>query len=153
MNAGEWNYFGDVSIRQGGFYWMVEGDGCPARVVAVVPFSDHGGPDNVFRIMSADLDLDDSDRLSRARAICGVRDAEATPESDVVSLWLAFGPSDVDEDYTLRIGGPDPYWVGREPLAEPEVVLRRGTSLRNWIRREYLRRPPEPAPAPLRACA
>ena len=145
MGQGTWTYDGDRDVRYGGHFWMRNGDDTTVEIVRVIPLSDEGGPDNMFRIQNGFLDLD-SDDLEAARECADVTPGDMG--SDVSALLHYSGLGNVDADYTVRIGAEDRLWGGRGPHPEPDYVLNGRTKLENWIRKEYLHVPEETAAAP-----
>lgn len=133
-----WTYNGDVGIRHGGFYWRRRSeDDSAVDIVQVLPLSDEGGPDNMFRIVTGHVDLDD-DRLPEARISCGMPADHDDIRVDVVALLSYSGFADYDQDYLIRIGKKDELWHGRGDQPVPDEILNGNASLRNWIKREYL---------------
>jgi hypothetical protein len=133
-----WTYDGDVSIRHGGIYWQRRSeDDSVVDIVQVHPLSDEGGPDNVFRILVGEIDLDNS-RIGEARISCGMPADHDDINVDVRALFSYSGFGNYDQDYLVRIGTEDALWNGRGEQPEPDVILNGNASLRNFIKREYL---------------
>lgn len=152
MTDTKWRYYGDVSIRHGGVYIRddeIDQDIC--HIVEVIPLSDAGGPDNLFRVLIGTLDLDvNKETVKKALDVRGQTLEEAT--RDDIALALANYSSYVyhDEDVIVQIGKPCEYWSGREENnPEPNYILRAGVSLRNWVEKNYTHKVKQPrAPAP-----
>jgi hypothetical protein len=151
-----WNYNGDVSLKHGGFYWREDGLGLDDYVLAVrvTPCSDAGGPDNVFHIEAGSIYMpQEIDAANRALACCGYSiDASGTvtdctgarhtgkrARALLVDAWLAYHGTDRDAEYIVRIGSAEPGARGWCAEEEPDCVLRAGSSLRNYVKREFLR--------------
>lgn len=148
MNHNGWNYNGDVGIRHGGYYWRADAiDDSTIYVVRVTPLSDTGGPDNQFRIETGQVDLSLEDHLTRAREACGVDPKMADLNTDVDAMISAFGLSDYDESFVLQIGPDDEFWDGRGKKSDPSHTLPEDSSLRDWIKAEYLHPEPEQKPS------
>lgn len=147
MDHNGWNYNGDVGIRHGGYYWRADAnDENTIYVVRVTPLSDAGGPDNQFRIETGQVDLSLEDQLTRAREICGIAPEDTNLDADVDAMIAAFGLSDSDESWVLQIGPDDELWDGRGKREEPAQTLPEDSSLREWIKAEYLHPEPEQKP-------
>lgn len=146
MDWNGWTYDGDVDVRHGGFWWRQEDD--QTLVVQVVPYSDEGGPDNLFRIVSGHVSLDGYGRLAEARECCGLPSEGAGTGADVAAVLAFSGFGDVDTEFVLRIGPVDEMWEGRGTFPDPDWTLRSGTSLRKWMQREWLHGEPTAAAAP-----
>ena len=58
-----WKYYGDVNIKQGGYYWRNDGHSSEdyVLIVDVTPATDAGGADNAFLIESGSLYMPISD--------------------------------------------------------------------------------------------
>lgn len=147
MDHNGWNYNGDVGIRHGGYYWRADAiDDSTIYVVRVAPLSDAGGPDNQFRIETGQVDLSLEDHLIRAREACGLDPKMTNLDTDVDAMISAFGLSDYDESFVLQIGPDDVFWDGRGKKSDPSHTLPEDSSLRDWIKAEYLHPEPEQKP-------
>ncbi len=147
MDHNGWTYNGDVGIRHGGYYWRADSnDQNTIYVVRVTPLSDAGGPDNQFRIETGQVDLSLEDQLTRAREISGIDPENANLDTDVDAMISAFGLGDYDESWVLQIGPDDELWDGHGKREEPAQRLPEDSSLRDWIKAEYLHPEPEQKP-------
>lgn len=150
MDVNGWTYRGDVGIRHGGYYWRADAlDGETFRIVDVVPYSDQGGPSNLFRILVGELHVpNDAERRAQALRIVGADPVNATAQELVDAFRAQGGAFDADVDFAVRIGPVDLHWSGRGEFPEPAEILRANASLRAYVVREYVYPEPSPAPAP-----
>lgn len=149
MNDLDWHYFGDVNLREGGLYWRNDAyDADQVHVVQVLPSKASGGPDNLFRILVGIVDMSGRERLSAALAMAGLAPDTAT-RWEVVNAFVGAHGVEADEDFFLRAGPVDQLHVrvGDVPDPDPDVVLKSNTSLRRWLKREYLHPEPKPSAA------
>lgn len=133
-----WHYIGDMDLRYGGSF-IREGDYpdyCDA--VDVTPCSDAGGPDNWYWIESGSVYLGNPEHVARALECCD--------ESPRASQWrkgyavLRYMGMDNDSRVIVQIGktrGDCDSWQWNDET-ECDIILRGNTSLRRYVRREYL---------------
>lgn len=143
MKPQDWTYDGDVDLRHGGAFWTDDGDGQSGqvRVVRILPLSDQGGPDNVFRVEAGTLDVGDGERLVAALESVGMPVDGLGDEvtlADKVRAVLGHWGLEEDETLVVRIGAVDPYWNGRGPNPEPDRILPGNAHLRNFVASEFL---------------
>lgn len=151
MDVNGWSYTGDVGIRHGGHYWRRdETDERSFHVVKVDPYSDQGGPDNLFKVTVGTLAVpDDAGELAQVAALVGDK-PDTIRDSELVVGLLGWGRTwDADAEYVVRVGPVDEFWSGRRELPDPDAVLRSNASLRNYVVKEFLAWPkPERGMAP-----
>lgn len=136
-------YNGDVNIEHGGYFYSLAGfKNGYVSALRVVPCSDAGGPDNCFWIEYLTVNLL-ADRRQQALDCIGV-DADAykaLSRSARRHVWidasLAYGHYDQGYSEMIRIGKPDPFYSGRESEFNPNRVLRAGSSLYNYAKRQF----------------
>lgn len=132
------HYSGDVNIEHGGFFYAF---GDPwATAVRCTPCSDAGGPDNMFWIEVLYVNKPEGEDLARICECCDL-DLNTLPPSTrddaLVYACIGYGHYDKLGGECIRIGPPDPFYGGREKI-EPTRVLRAGTSLKNYVRKQAL---------------
>ena len=151
MDVNGWSYNGDVGIRHGGHYWRRdEADDQSFHVVKVDPYSDQGGPDNLFKVSVGTLSVpDDAEELAQVAALVGDK-PDTIRDSELVVGLLGWGRTwDADAEYVVRVGPVDEFWSGRGEFPDPDMVLRSNASLRNHVVKEFLAWPkPERGMAP-----
>lgn len=145
MTNARWFYQGDVDCQQGGFWYRLDNMQYGyADCVRITPCADAGGPDNQFWIESLTVNIpDDKAKLNQALSCCGAIDeyetaSEKQRQHIAVSCCVAYGFYDQEPSHTVQIGRKaDHCGAGFDPIT-PETVLRAGSSLRNYVRRQYL---------------
>lgn len=153
--ARRWNYSGDVDLEYGGLFWREAGAHEYVEAVRVTPCSDAGGPNNVFHVESGSIYMP-RERYGAALDTCGYKvgrawetgaqvidgtgkalDARAS-RALIVDAFACYHGVERDSEYMLRIGKVDPGASGWGSDCEPDFVLRAGSSLKNFVRREFL---------------
>lgn len=136
-------YSGDVNIEHGGyFYSLKDWRNGFISVVLVTPCSEASGPDNCFWVQRLTVNLDPERRQSALDCI-GVnaeefgKMARAQRRHVWIDASIAYGHYDQDHSEIIRIGKPDPFYNGREDGFSPSVVLRAGSSLYNYAKRQF----------------
>lgn len=135
----KWNYRGDVNLCEGGYYWREDGADDYVLAVEVVPCSAAGGPDNLFWISEGSIYIT-PERAKDALEGFGISPDEATRD-DIVDAIISHYGLERGVETTLRIGKPEPdpdNWRFDSANFEVDVVLRAGSSLKNWVKRECL---------------
>lgn len=140
-----WIYFGDMSIRNGGYFYdrsNIEHHYVDA--VRVVPCSDAGGPDNEWWVEVLTVNIPDEDaKLEQVLSVCGwsLEDIDGKPQREadamVIDACIAYGKYDQDTSTHVRIG-PKQTAPGWSP-SNNDVQLRGNASLRAYVRKNYLR--------------
>ena len=140
-------YSGDVNIQYGGlFYSLSDWYYDFATAYRVTPVSDMGGPDNQFIIEGLTLNgFDDAKRIECALSCIGANDeyskaTKAQKRHILVNAFIAYGYYDIDSSENLQIGKADSFFSNnstRDAL-KIDTFLRGGSSLRNYVKREYL---------------
>lgn len=133
-----WHYIGDRNICEGGAY-IQEGDWPDyCNAVQVTPCTDAGGPDNWYWIESGTVYLGNAQHLASALEYCD--DSPNAPQWMQGYTMLQYMGMDTDSRVIVQIGakrGDCDSWRWDDTL-EPEYVLRGNTSLRRYVKREYL---------------
>ncbi len=135
----KWNYRGDVNLCEGGYYWREDDADDYVVAVEVIPCSAAGGPDNLFWINEGSIYIT-PERAKNALEGYDIAYADAT-RADIVDAIMGHYGMESDGETTLRIGKPEPdpdCWRFEQDKFEVDVVLRAGSSLANWVKREYL---------------
>lgn len=136
-------YHGDVDIRHGGYYYTFDSERPDTvSVTRVWPFSDVGGPDNVFQVERLTVTLLEGDALARVLAHAGLTE-ETLPTGELrhrvlVDVHVFYGPYEIDWAEVVQIGPDDPYCA---PVAiqdgQQSVRLRAGSSLRRYVLKQH----------------
>lgn len=149
----KWNYNGDINLEYGGFFWREDGAKDYVLAVRVTPCSDAGGPDNLFHVETGSLYMpQDATKANAALSCCGysLRTDGAVADGSgfwrtgraaralLVDAWMAYHGMDLGREYVIRIGRADPDATGWCANETPDHVLRGGSSLRNFVKRELL---------------
>lgn len=144
MTNKRWIYCGDVNPENGGYWFNIAGlQWGYVDAVRVTPMADAGGPDNQFWIESLTVNMP-TNEIERKRVLdcigCGeeLLPSGATGRNILIDACIAYGRYDVYESRTVRIGPHEENGAGFDPV-NCETVLRAGSSLANWVRREFLR--------------
>ena len=137
----KWQYTGDLDLKEGGFFWLDEGDDDCVQAVVVTPCSSAGGPDNLFHIEVGSIYFA-RDKYADYLSVIGMEPEQATRE-DVIYAAQAYAGIERDHETVVRIGkderATDPWrWKETGWNPEPDVVLRGNASLQRWVEREYL---------------
>jgi hypothetical protein len=140
-----WYYVGDVNPEYGGYWFNLSGlKWGYVDVVRVTPWSDAGGPDNGFWVECLTVNMPTDDQTKACVLTCIGQTLESIGNGAqsirvLIDACIAYGQYDPDGSETVRIGKPCTYSgsSGFDPI-EPNRVLRSGSSLANYIRREYL---------------
>ena len=135
----DWQYRGDVNLSEGGYFWREDGADDYVVVVEIIPCSAAGGPDNLFWINEGSIYI----TPERAKtALEGVYEPDHEPtRADIVDAIMGHYGMERDIETTLRIGKPEPdpdCWRFDSANFEVDVVLRGGSSLERWVKRECL---------------
>lgn len=141
MSKTEWNYSGDVNLEYGGMFWKWDGGPDYVLAVEIVPYSDMGGPNNVFIVENGSIYLPlDVDARNDALDTIGYS-ARPAPLWALVDAFRAYHGIDRDAwrgGETVQIGKTDPFWDKRGPEPEPDKILRSNASLAKYVARKYL---------------
>jgi hypothetical protein len=135
----KWQYRGDVDLREGGLFWKEDDADDYVLAVEVIPCSAAGGPDNLFWINEGSIYIT-PERAKSALEGYGTAYADAT-RADIVEAIMSHYGMESDIETKLRIGPrePDPdNWRFDSSNFEEDVVLRAGSKLENWVKRECL---------------
>lgn len=119
VRAPGWTYIGDMDLEGGMFYKYEGGDYCKA--VRVIPASDMGGPDNLFRIETGTIYFD-----PEIFNLAVFSDLIGPPELlQVVSGFESYSGMDLDPYsgvINLAIGKPEKIWErGGEYNQTPDI--------------------------------
>ena len=144
-----WKYSGDVSLRNGGYFYDTSNIQYHyVDVVRVQPCSDAGGPDNEWWIESLTVNLPETDEALRIiLRTCGwaSEDVNSKPkdvrEGMIIDACISHGQYDQNSSTVYRIGPkesvPAYTWDGHN---ENDVVqFRANASLRRRVKDAYLR--------------
>ncbi len=164
-----WHYRGDVSIENGGVFYNLDGwkDGY-AEAVRTFPWSDGGGPDNLFHIERLTVllplgkaSLEEQAKFQNALQCIGMFDKSTGAYSDdytkasaaqrrhiLVEACLSYGYYDQHGLHWLDQGSDEDIQIGPDfnhdsgQFTPPKGIkrLRAGTSLRSYIWRQWVRR-------------
>lgn len=140
MTNRRWNYVGDVSIREGGYYWREDNAEDYVLCVEVIPCSIAGGPDNLFWVHDGLIYLGDAERQDKALDCIGLTH-ETANRATIVDACMNYQGMEHDADYIVQIGKGEAgrYYPGFDmPSADDIVQLRANASLRRYIRMEHL---------------
>ncbi len=136
----KWQYRGDRDLCEGGFFWKEDDADDYVLAVEVIPCSAAGGPDNLFWINEGSIYIT-PERAKQAMEGYYEPDSEPT-RGDIVEAIMSHYGMERDAETVLRIGKPeaDPdQWRFDSSNMEVDVVLRGGSSLERWVKRECLR--------------
>jgi len=135
----KWNYRGDADLCEGGFFWREDGADDYVLAVEVIPCSAAGGPDNLFWINEGLIYIT-PDRIKAA--LEGVYGPYYVPDrADTIDAVMSHYGMETDSETKLRIGKYEPNpdcWRFDSDNFEVDVVLRGGSSLDNWVKRNCL---------------
>ena len=151
--AHEWNYNGDMNIKNGGFFWREDGSDDYVLAVRVTPCADAGGPDNLFVVECGSIYLPREIDQQRAAFECcgwtlsddgtltdyagGVFKSDALRELEV-DARMAYAGMERDRDIVIRIGR-DESTDGRSGWnPSPDIVKPANLNLRRFIENNYL---------------
>jgi len=133
-----WHYIGDVNLEHGGAF-IREGDWPDyCNAVQVTPCSDAGGPDNWYWIESGTVYLGNPQHVQSA--------LECTNTASDAPQWrrgyavLCYMGMDYDTRIIVQIGakrGDCDSWRWDSDV-QADVVLRGNTSLKRYVRWEFL---------------
>ena len=135
----QWQYRGDVDLREGGLFWREDGADDYVLAVEVIPCSAAGGPDNLFWIEEGSIYI----TPERAKqALAGVYGPDHEPtRADIVEAIMSHYGMERDVETTLQIGkrqeDPDK-WRFDSDNFRVDVVLRGNASLARWVERNCL---------------
>jgi hypothetical protein len=137
-----WRYSGDVDLRHGGSFYKND-LGHLVGCVRVIPESDMGGPDNIFRIEVGDIFIpEQADRRKSALEFIGA-DLESPARVDLIHAFGAYEGIEIDSWSYVQIGfRVDEFWQGEGRgyvLPKIDHKLRSNANLRNFVRRTFLR--------------
>ena len=142
-----WHYCGDVNLENGGYFWREPDDTGKAdyvEAVEVTPCSDAGGPSNLFWITAGSIPLI-ADREKAALDCCGWADrmpqaTRAQRRFMQVDAHKCYSGVEADAygNRVVQLG------ARREPardceLVDPDTILRANASLKNYVRKNFLR--------------
>lgn len=139
----KWHYWGDVSLENGGFFYRTDQwDNLYADVVRVTPCSDAGLPDNQFWVEELVVEPSTQEKLQEALEMIEAWPLDDKSDDEIAHLsitacviaGLVYRET---SDRVVQIGGPDPFYNGRDRPLVPHVQLRASTDLKKWVRREY----------------
>lgn len=151
-----WHYFGDIDLTEGGFFWREDGADDYVLVVDVIPFSNAGGPSNLFHIEAGSifLPVNDPDRLAPALACCGWSADDAltitgngAPDAvngscewrrRLVESCFAYQGIDGGTATVVQIGRDEGCFIRDGWSPNPDVILRGNAKLTNYVRRHFL---------------
>lgn len=140
--ATKWHYQGDCSLEHGGlFYNLDDMKHGYAVAVEVTPCSSAGAQSNCFWVRHGTVNIPDD--LEPSLSYVGFEEVKDGPITDHVKVYAAYSYKGLEVDYSdynecIQIGGPDPFYGGKEPVT-PTKILRASTDLRKWVIREVLR--------------
>lgn len=139
----QWIYCGDINPENGGYWFNPEELQYDyVAAIRVQPMVDAGGPDNQFWVEYLTVNIPTAGAKRKQALDCiGQGDAElpkgATGRNILVDACIAYGFYDIDETRTVRVGPQANYSSGFDPVV-CEIVLRAGSRLKNWVRREFM---------------
>lgn len=136
-----WHYMGDVNLCEGGAF-IQEGDRPDyCNAVQVTPCSDAGGPDNWYWIESGTVYLGNAQHVQSALKCCDTAsDAPQWEQGYAVLLYAGIDCDSWQGRRIVQIGakrGDCDSWQW-DTDTQCDIVLRGNTSLRRYVRREYL---------------
>ena len=143
-----WHYIGDVNLEHGGVF-IQEGDYPDyCNAVRVTPCSDAGGPENWYRIESGTVYMGDAQHMVSALECCDESaDAPQWRKGYAMMCYMAMDVGRVTNsgcyagpDTIVQIGakrGDYDSWRWDDER-EPDYVLRGNTSLRRYVKREFM---------------
>lgn len=145
-----YRYQGDVSLRHGGYYFSVGKEETKygySSVVRVTPCSDAGGPDNLFWVETLLVNIPSVEERAKNKMLDYVDMNEEKLKSmtpaqrfaELVYACMVYGCYGQDSNKTVQIGPKDEFYNGTSQI-KPDVKLRYGSSLRNWVKKTYLKR-------------
>ena len=136
-----WNYKGDMSITEGGYFWRKDDQFDDyASIVEVIPDSHMGGADNVFRIFIGDVYIpEDSDKRKAALECCGYDyEPDEAPFHILVDAFMSYHGIECYQRHFVRIGNVDPLTC-KTTIPEDFILQIRGNhKLENFIKRQFL---------------
>ena len=130
VNVPGWNYVGDVNLECGGLFFKYEDfDYC--KVVRIVPASDMGGPDNLFRIETGSIYF--NPRTFDSVVLQGLELIGPPELSVIVSGFESYSGMDLDAYsgvVNLSIGKPEKICArGGEYNPTPDIVTHANAKL------------------------
>ena len=125
-----WNYFGDVNLEYGGYFYKASEWGY-ADVIEVIPCSDAGCQGNAWWVSQGIVTREVSDEtLNSALSSIGFS-GEVTDNVRVEAL-VAYCGIERDGPDVVQIGPDDAY---ARNLVEPSIRLRSNATLENFVRK------------------
>jgi hypothetical protein len=140
--AKRWHYSGDINLEYGGYFWKEDGADDYVLAVRVTPCADAGGPSNMFWIEPGSIYLPaDAEKRKRALDCCGWISTDKPTRAMLVDAFLAYNGIDKDcyGQTTVSIGKPESGRSEWNDKIVPDVQLRGNASLKNYVRKEFLR--------------
>jgi hypothetical protein len=141
--AKRWHYSGDINLEHGGYFWKEDGADDYVLAVRVTPCNDAGGLDNMYWVEQGSIYLpNDSEKRKRALDCCGWINTDKPSRAMLIDAFLAYQgmePDCVAGTTIVSIGKPEEGRSGWNDRTVPDVQLRRNATLRNYVRREFLR--------------
>ena len=134
-----WHYFGDVNIEYGGLYIQQSGYADHVFAVEVIAGSDLGFADCQFIVNRGSIFIGhDKNWIEIALQCCGQSLADKPDWKQIALAVHAYRGMDIDGKNTYQIGKLTNHDPDMAQEFNPDYQLRGGSSLRRFIRTEFL---------------